>query len=316
VTFDSKAKCPLFEKFLKRIFAGKKELIAYVQRSLGASLTGIVREQVLNIWWGGGANGKTVLRETVLSVLGDYGQAARAETLMVKRGDSIPSDVARLAGARFVGAIEAEEGHRLAESLVKQMTGQDRMLARFMYKDFFEFKPVFKLFLITNHKPSIRGTDHAIWRRIHLLPFEVVIPDDEQDPELIEKLWQESSGILAWLVRGCAAWQKEGLSPPPEVQAATEDYRRTEDILGQFQEESCVDRERENTEATFLYQVYKWWMQRAGEYSISQTRFGTVMAERGYERAKDPNTRRKIYKGVLVKRSVRNAVEAYLDAKR
>ena len=190
------------------------------------------------------------------------------------------------------------------------------MLARFMYKDFFEFKPVFKLFLITNHKPSIRGTDHAIWRRIHLLPFEVVIPDDEQDPELIEKLWQESSGILAWLVRGCAAWQKEGLSPPPEVQAATEDYRRTEDILGQFQEESCVDRERENTEATFLYQVYKWWMQRAGEYSISQTRFGTVMAERGYERAKDPNTRRKIYKGVLVKRSVRNAVEAYLDAKR
>src|SRR5262249_54371075 len=149
------------------------------------------------------------------------------------------NDVARLKGARFVSAIEAEDGRRLAEALIKQMTGGDTMTARFLYGEFFEFLPEFKIFLAVNHKPLIRNTDHAIWRRIRLVPFTVTIPEAERDKDLPAKLRRELSGILAWAVQGCLDWQRAGLGMPEAVKAATAEYRAEMDVLDQFLAERC-----------------------------------------------------------------------------
>ena len=161
---------------------GNEDLIAYMQRLVGYSLTGLTGEQIMPILYGSGANGKSTFIETVSAILGDYAQQTPTETLVATHNNGIPNDLARLRGARFVSAVETGEGNRLDEGLVKQMTGGDRITARFLRQEFFEFTPVFKLFLATNHKPVIRGTDEAIWRRIHLIPFRVMIPEGERDP--------------------------------------------------------------------------------------------------------------------------------------
>ena len=163
---------------------------------------------------------------------------------MVKSGDGIPNDVARLKGARLVNARETEEGKRLAEALVKEMTGGDTITALFLRQEYFDFKPEFKIFLAANHKPVIRGTDLAIWRRIRLIPFTVTIPAEEQDRRLGRKLEAELSGILAWAVRGCQAWQREGLGMPAAVKAATEAYRAESDLLAAFLAECTAEDER------------------------------------------------------------------------
>ena len=203
VEFDPEAACPTFRAFLETIFANNENITEFLQRVLGYALTGNTREQIVNILCGTGSNGKSTLLGVIADILGDYAAQIESSTLMVKRGESINNDIARLAGRRFVSAIEAEAGKRLAESLVKTMSGGDRIVARFLHKEFFEFKPEFKVFLATNHRPRIYGTDHAIWRRIRLVPFDVVIPDDEQDSTLPEKLRRELPGVLAWMVSGC-----------------------------------------------------------------------------------------------------------------
>ena len=174
------------------------------------------------------------------SSLGDYGRDCPAETLLAKRDSGINNDVARLAGARLVCAIETEDGKRFAESLVKALTGGDTITARFLHREFFEFVPQFKLWLATNHKPTIRGDDHAIWRRIRLIPFSVTIPEAEQDGELGAKLAEERAGILKWAIEGCLAWQRDGLQTPEPVRTATADYRADMDRLGQWIDERCI----------------------------------------------------------------------------
>jgi P4 family phage/plasmid primase-like protien len=287
VEYDPVATCPTWEAFLDRIMGSNANLIAYLQRAVGYSLTADVREQVLFILYGTGQNGKSTFLETLLALLGDYGQQTPTDTLLIKRDNGIPNDVARLKGARLVTAIEAEEGKRLAESLVKQMTGGDRLVARFLHREFFEFKPAFKLWLATNHKPQIRGTDRAIWRRIRLIPFSVTIPDADVDLAMPDKLQAELPGILAWAMVGCLAWQSGGLGEPGEVLEATAEYRQESDLIGRFLDESCVTGPTFKTRAGELYEAYKTWAKANGEGEVSGTAFGLAMTERGFARDKD-----------------------------
>ena len=286
IAYDQQAVCPRWEAFLDRIFAGNQELISFVQRAIGSALTGEMRDQCLFFLYGNGANGKSTFIETVRAMLADYALETPPETLMVKRNDGgISNDVARLRGARFVSARESEEGGKLSESFVKHITGGDTITARFLHKEFFEFNPEFKLFLATNHRPVIRGTDEGIWRRIRLIPFEVSIPDAERDPYLPKKLLDELPGILAWAVRGCLQWQAEGLGQPEVVKAATAAYRAEMDTFGSFLEERCYLGEKTGDKtcvrADQLYQAYIKWCGDNGEHIQTQQCFGRRLTERG-----------------------------------
>ncbi|MDP8951825.1 MAG: phage/plasmid primase, P4 family, partial [Actinomycetota bacterium] len=214
------------------------------------------------------------------------------------KGNTHPTELADLKGARLVASVEVEDGKRLAESLVKQLTGGDRIKARRMREDFWEFEATHKLLLAANHKPVVRGADHAIWRRIKVVPFEVTIPEQEKDRKLPEKLRAERSGILAWAVRGCLDWQENGLGEPEEVRAATDTYRAEMDVLTAFMEERCVLHEDAHEGATSLYSAYKEWCESSGESPETQTRFGTRLRERGLRRGKDSMTRRMVWYGI------------------
>lgn len=276
------AQCPQWMAFLERIFAGKAALIDFLQRALGYALTGLTTEQVLFILWGTGANGKSTLLTSAVSLLADYAVSTRPETFMVKKGDTIPNDVARLKDARLVIAVEADTGQRLDEGRVKGMTGGDPLTARFMRAEYFDFTPTFKVFLATNHRPAIRGTDHAIWRRIRLIPFTVTIPEAEQDRHLGEKLRAEWPGILAWAVAGCRAWHRSGLGTPDEVQTATDAYRADMDVLGGFLSERCLLKPPATVTAGTLYEAYLGWCHESGEKPLSKRTFGLRLIERGF----------------------------------
>lgn len=280
VAYDPEAACPRWHAFLERIFSGQEELITFVQRALGYAITGDTREHCFFLLHGKGRNGKTTLLKTISTILGPYAVATRAETFMTKGPDSIPNDVAALRGARVAVAVEAEEDRRLAESLVKQMTGGDTMSARFMKAEFFQFTPTFKIFLGTNHRPIIRGTDLAMWSRVRLIPFTVTIPDAEQDKDLGTRLLAEASGILAWLVQGCRAWQRDGLKPPAAVQLATDTYRADMDILGRFLADRCILEPAAEITAKELYQVYTTWADDNREKPLSTKAFGLRLGER------------------------------------
>jgi putative DNA primase/helicase len=279
--------CPSWLNFLERIMEGDRDLIQYLQRAMGYSLTGHTSEQCLFFLYGTGANGKSTFLNVLQALLGDYALVIDPETLMSKAsGGGATPELARLTGARVLITNEVEEGKRLAENRVKQMTGGDTMVARHLYQMPFEFKPKFKIWMAGNHKPVIRGTDHAIWRRIHLVPFAVSIPKEEQDKSLAKKLRAEMSGILQWAVEGCKEWRNQGLKAPKQVKAAVDGYREEMDILGHWIEECCVLNERIKAESNHLYQSYKSWCQLNGHYFQSQTRFGRALGERGLQKEK------------------------------
>ena len=281
VTYDLKAACPRWLAFLDRIMDANTSLIDYIQKALGYALTGDVSEQALFFQHGTGANGKTTLMETVLALLGDYGKQAAPGLLTVKRGETHPTEIADLAGARFVASVEVDEGRRLAEALTKWLTGGDRVKARHMRQDFFEFSPTHKLWLSANHRPTIIGSDHAVWRRIRLIPFNVVIPESEQDRDLPAKLKAELPGILNWALEGCLLWQQDGLNPPQEVQVATDDYRTEQDIIAPFLEDRCILGENKEATATALYDAYRRWCGDNGEKPMPQRRFGNRLSDHG-----------------------------------
>jgi putative DNA primase/helicase len=295
VEYDRAADCPLWLKFLDEIMDGDETMIRFLQRAVGYSLTGDASERCVFILYGCGANGKTTFLEVARALLGDYALRTPTETLMVKRSGSIPNDVARLKGARFVSASESEAGRRLAESLIKDITGGDTISARFLWGEWFDFVPECKVWLATNHKPEIRGTDKAIWDRVRLIPFEVVIPEAEQDKQLADKLTRELAGILAWAVEGCIAWQRDGLGVADKVRQATAAYRGEQDVLGEFIEDCCVEGDVEAL-ASDLYDAYREW---GGE--LSQRKFGLTLRERGYtkeRRTKDPHKGRIQWLGI------------------
>jgi putative DNA primase/helicase len=304
VSFDPYAPARTFEAFLERVLPNGA-LRKFVQRVLGYAITGDTSEHILPFLYGTGANGKTTLVNAVLNVLGDYGQQAAPDLLLSKRG-SHPTELADLFKARFVPSVEVEDGRRFAESLLKQLTGGDRIKARRMHEDFWEFEPTHKVFLAANHKPVVRGSDHGIWRRIKLIPFEVRVPESEQDKKLPEKLSAEASGILAWLVRGCLDWQENGLGEPDEVIAATDAYRSEMDVLAAFIDDRCVVAPNAEATAKDLWGAWKSWADEAGEHVGTQKAFGGRLTERGFESFKftsGPYKDRKGWRGIGLRSS-------------
>jgi len=283
VIYDPEAKCELWIRFLDRIMDGNENLISFLQKVVGYSLTGDTTEQCLFILYGTGANGKSTFLQAISSILGDYAKQTPVETLLVKKHlGGIPNDVARLKGARMVMASEAESGQRIAESLIKQMTGGDKLTARFLHQEWFEFLPTHKIFLATNHKPIIAGTDTAIWRRIRLIPFEITIPENERDRHLSKKLNRELSGIFNWALEGCLKWQNEGLGFPDEVRTATENYRDEMDVLNDFINDCCILHENAKVKSKDLYDEYIEWCERNGEKALSKRGFALKLKEKNF----------------------------------
>jgi len=288
---DPEAVAPRWEGFLERVLPDV-EVRAFVRRAVGYSLLGTTAEHVLLILWGRGANGKSTFLETLLHVLGDYATTTPTETLLAQRETSIPNDLAALRGVRFVTSVETGEGRRLAEAKIKAMTGADTLSARFMRGEWFTFRPQFQLWLATNHKPEVRGTDHAIWRRLRLVPFTETIPEHEQDRELPNRLREEAPGILRWAVQGCLEYRERGLAAPQAVLAATEGYRREQDLLGDFLEERCVVGAGQWVWASELFKAWTTWCEENGEKSGTQKALGERLAERGFEPHKGTKGRR------------------------
>ncbi len=243
VVFDAEAKCPTWEKFLQDIFLGNQEIIDFMQTAVGYSMTGDVREQCLFILYGVGRNGKSRFLSCINDLLGDYAMNCPSSTFIRKnnQGGGVPNDVARLKGARMVTAVENNQNVSFDESMIKQLTGgTDKLTARFLNKEFFDFMPTFKIFFTTNHKPNIRGTDDGIWRRIKMVPFDFKVTDATDDRQLGEKLRTEMSGILNWALAGCKRWREQGLITPAAIKASTENYKDEEDFIGEFIKDKCA----------------------------------------------------------------------------
>lgn len=296
VEYDVAAECPRFRASLVKVFDSNEKLISFTQRGLGYALTGSVREQVFFIFYGVGANGKTTLILIVLDVLGDYATSAAPEVLLARRGDEHPTAIADLEGARLVAAVEVDEGRRLAESLVKSLTGGDRIKSRRMRQDYRKIELAAKFILACNHRPVIRGTDYAIWRRIRLVPFNVVIPPSEQDKDLLERLRAERPGILRWLVEGCIGWQIHGLGEPEEVTRATDSYRSDMDVLAAFLETECHVGGGYSVGKGAFGKAYREWCERNGDKPLGRAEFRLRLLERGIDEGRDREAR--FWKGV------------------
>ena len=299
VEYDPKAECPVWQKFLTEIMDYNSELIRFVQNAAGWALTGDTSEQTMFILYGSGANGKSTFLNTVMNLLGDYATATPTQTFMKKNGDQMTNDLARLRGTRFVTTTETDQGRRLSEPLIKQITGNDRITARFLYGEFFNFIPTFKIFMATNHKPVIKGTDHGIWRRIKLIPFVTRIEEEKQDKRLEQKLLAEGPGILNWLIEGAKRWYSEGLNPPKIVVNATEEYRAEMDVIGDFIRDRCELMPGASIRARELYRCYQEWCGENNENAVSERFFGTRIKELGIERKRTSEGRN--WQGIKIK---------------
>ena len=273
--------------FLNDIFAGDQEVIRYIQKALGYSLTGSTREQIMFILFGKGRNGKSIFVEVISEILGDYSNNMQAKSLMVKKNDNVNTDIARLSKARFVTSSEPNEGFRFDEGLIKQLTGGDKVTARFLYAEEFEYTPKFKIWVSTNHKPIIRGTDDGIWRRLVLIPFDVQIPEEKVDKDLKYKLLREAPAILNWMAEGAYMWMQEGLAMPKKLKEASKAYRNEMDVIEQFIEDECKRVDDAKVKANELYELYKRWANENGNYKMSNKDFGQKMKEKfKYKRLK------------------------------
>jgi putative DNA primase/helicase len=287
VRFDPDASRPRFDAFLERILPDP-EIRAFMQRCAGYALTGDVSEQVLIILYGPGANGKSTFKEVMLDVLGEHAKPAAPKLLLATKHDEHPTAIADLYGRRLVVSHEVEDGLRLDEALVKELTGGDRLKARYMRQDYWDFAPTHKLWMACNHKPNIRGTDLGIWRRICLVDFAVTIPEGEQDKHLPAKLATELPGILLWALEGCRAWQEGGLNPPRAVLDSTARYRLESDLLAQFVDERCLKGETYQVRSTDLYADYKAWCIDNGlDHPLSQKAVTRQLDERDYDRTEN-----------------------------
>ena len=291
--------CSLWRGFLECITGGDAGLEQFLRRMIGYCLTGSIREHALFFEYGTGANGKGVFISTLTDLLGEYARTAPITTFMATGNEQHPTDLAGLCGARLVTAIETEDGRRWAEAKIKVLTGGDKIAARFMRQDFFEFSPQFKLLIAGNHKPGLRSVDEAIRRRMYLIPFKVTIPPEERDPQLREKLRGEWPAILRWAVEGCLDWQKKGLDPPAIVQDATAKYLAEEDRFSLWLEDRCTVGGQYSATAGELYRSWVTWCESAGEKPGSQKRFSQTLEARGFER--DHNRTGSLFNGLAMK---------------
>lgn len=298
VEFTDKIDCPLWIEFLNQIFDNDQALINYIQRAIGYSLSGSTEEQMMFILYGNGRNGKSVFLDIVTEIFGNYATNIQPQTIMVKQQSSnANSDIARLDGARLVTTTEPNEGVRMDEGLVKQLTGGDKVTARFLYENEFDFIPQFKLWMATNHKPIIRGTDDGIWRRMAIVPFTVQIPTNKVDKRLKHKLRRELKAILNWAVEGYLMWRETGLEEPRCIKDQRQEYRKEMDVVESFIEECCERNEKYSSQANTLYQSYREWAQDNSQYVMSNTKFGREISKR-FVKFRSNGT---YYKGVQVK---------------
>lgn len=289
VRLKTDGECPIWQRFLRTVFSGDEQLIAYIQRVCGYLLTGEITEQCLFFMHGDGCNGKSVFASVLQHILGDY--ARKVPVQILSRSDRVAGEgpspfLSTLVGARLATSSELEEGQRFAEARIKDMTGGDRLTSRGLRQDPVEFDPMFKLLLYGNHKPEISGMDHGIWRRIHLIPFAVTIPEAQRDPKLLDKLKGESGAILGWMVRGCVAWQQRGLKPPDAVMHATSSYRTESDTVGRFIEECCTLADGVFVKKGDLHEAYEAWCARSGDEPLKKNQFGTRVKRSGIQEKK------------------------------
>jgi putative DNA primase/helicase len=296
IAYEDTASCPQWERFLLHVLGGDTDLMWFLQKAIGYSLTGDTREQCLFFLYGLGQNGKSTFLHILSSLLGSYAEQTDFSTFAHKEGEGIRNDLARIRGARTVMAVEAGEGKRLDEVLVKRLTGGDTITARFLYAEYFSYTPTFKIWFAANHKPTIHGTEKAIWRRIRLIPFQVAVSEEEKDPELGKKLLDELPGILRWAVFGCRAWQVEGLLPPCSVIEATEGYKTEQDALLDYLEERCLISEQLSVSARVLYDDYVAWCGKTKPIGING--FSLRMKERGIISERSTLTRKMTWKGI------------------
>lgn len=292
-------KAPIWRGFLHDISDGDRALEEYLARIAGYCLTGDTGEHALFFFYGTGANGKSVFLNTLAAILGDYATNAPMDTFLEAKNERHPTDLAGLRGARLVTSIEVEKGRRWAEAKIKSLTGGDRISARFMRQDFFEYTPQFKLLIAGNNKPSIRDVDEAMRRRMHLIPFTTTVPPQRRDPRLHKRLLEEKDGILRWAIEGCMAWQQEGLKPPARVLAATEEYLEAEDALGRWLEEACEKNPSVQTTSNELFASWKVWSERVGEFTGTLRKFSDDLSKRGFARWRSGS--RRGFAGIVLK---------------
>jgi putative DNA primase/helicase len=300
VKYDPTAECPHWMGFLERVMQGNQELTGFLQRAIGYSLTGNTGEQVIFFLYGTGGNGKGTFLETILYLLNDYAATTGTETLMIKKSGGVNNDIARLEGKRFVIASEGNEGTKLDEALIKRLTGQDKIMARFLYQEFFEFDATFKIFFSTNSKPVIIGNDEGIWRRIRLIPFTVNIKPEERDNQLREKFKAELPGILRWAVEGCLLWQKQRLGEPQVVREATEEYRKEMDSIKEFLDDRCILDGYSLVLKGVLYAEYLNWCNNNGIQALDKNNFGQRLNQRGFKNMRKGHGGKRYWVGIRI----------------
>ncbi len=303
VAYDPEARLKLFDAFLFQTFGGDPELIRYVQKAAGYGLCGDTREEVIFIAHGPTGGGKTTLAEALRAALGEYAATADPETFLTSHrdGGAPRADIARLHGRRLVVGVEVDQGRHMAEGLVKQLTGGDTVVARHLYRDHFEFRPQFKLWIFANDAPRVRDDDDAVWRRLRLVPFTHPVPREQRDPQLKIALRDPKVGgpaVLAWAVAGCLLWQQEGLGIPPVIESATQSYREAQDPVADFVAELCVIEDGAWATAEELYAAYSAWAKAAGErHPLSKKGFANRLERHGFAAAKGA-------KGVRIRRGI------------
>lgn len=281
VEYTDKADCPKWDEFLNDIFLGNQELVRFIQRAVGYSLSGYTSEQVLFVLYGNGRNGKSVFLDIINEVFGNYSTNIQPQAIMASKNNSDASpEIAKLDGARLVTTTEPNEGERFDEGLLKQLTGGDRVSARKLYENEFEFTPQFKLWMATNHKPYVRGRDEGIWRRFIIIPFDKQIPLHEIDRDLTKKLKRELPAIMRWCVDGFLEWQRIGLAEPKVIKEQRDEYRTEMDSIAAFIDECCVVKADEKVKASLLFEAYDSWAKENHQHRMSSTKFGKEMANK------------------------------------
>jgi putative DNA primase/helicase len=295
---DARCRTPLFDAFLDRVTQSDASYKSFLKRTAGYSLTGSTREEAMFFVYGTGGNGKGVYMGTVANIMGDYHRNAPIETFTDSKSERHPTDLAMLRGAPLVTATETEEGKRWAESRIKELTGGDKISARFMRQDFFEYTPQFKLTISGNHKPGLKSVDEAIRRRFNILPFTVTIPVEERDVNLKTKLKEEWPGILAWMVEGCVEWQRSGLAPPEVVTSATNSYMEEQDTVGRWVDECCVRDINAFTLTRELYASWDTWAEAMGLFRMDGKSFSQRLEAMGFTPANLPRRGGRGYRGI------------------
>jgi putative DNA primase/helicase len=306
--------CPQWHAFLDRITNGDQSLQQYLQRVCGYALTGLTHEHALFFLYGKGANGKTTFVKAVAGILEDYHRAAPIETFSASHTDRHPTELADLRGARLVTANETDEGRRWAESRINMLTGGDRVRARFMRQDLFEFTPQLKLVISGNHKPSLRSVNEAARRRFNLIPFTVTIPAEERDKELGDKLKAEWPAVLQWMIDGCVDWQERGLAPPEVVTAATAAYLDAQDTVAAWLDDCCELDANVWERSQTLFASWKIWAERSGHFVGDTKTFRDRLDGRdGIRYRPEPGTKRAGYQGVRLNPPEQPPVDPYYD---